>query len=510
MEQKQLLLTRDKQKDRQNRLDLFGADYVETQERIEQGRAEDAANANALANLTEGQSQIVTRLDRMEERQMRIHKSVDDVKDGVGDLKDGQLRVRDQIHNFKRRALAGINALADNGGSWLENCFPPRSAFAAVNCLKDLILLFLQLYVYFAFIWFQLCRSSIGITGTIVGAIPGVGGLCRPVAQAAMLAFLLWISTFILTYFAFGTMSGQDQVIYMIYGIRQTIKYIFGIVRNQIGNMTNDMRRIADEAGLTEDYQVLRDATRDAGTNFMAYMKNELGQATADAITNLPGTITQGAYDIASTATGTARELLDPAARGLGDAAVQSAQWVSNAFGGMFGTLSHAELGGGKRTKKSRKRNRGKKAGKTRRRRGGTKEGDFIRINELTNEALKETGLFVKYLLAVYNEYVFLYTHPKVNSKSRAELDDLCKKNPLKFEFNNPIVNMLSKTADSVLTSVKNDAIKGKFKVNYLPFAHLYNKVNSIQKGGKSKRKKRRGKKTKRKINKKKRKTRRR
>ena len=173
MEQKQLLLTRDKQKDRQNRLDLFGADYVETQERIEQGRAEDAANANALANLTEGQSQIVTRLDRMEERQMRIHKSVDDVKDGVGDLKDGQLRVRDQIHNFKRRALAGINALADNGGSWLENCFPPRSAFAAVNCLKDLILLFLQLYVYFI-IWFQLCRSSIGITGTIVGAIPGV------------------------------------------------------------------------------------------------------------------------------------------------------------------------------------------------------------------------------------------------------------------------------------------------------------------------------------------------
>ena len=68
-------------------------------------------------------------------------------------------------------------------------------------------------------------------------------------------------------------MSGQDQVIYMIYGIRQTIKYIFGIVRNQIGNMTNDMRRIADESGLTDDYNELREQTDRATAFYGIYEK---------------------------------------------------------------------------------------------------------------------------------------------------------------------------------------------------------------------------------------------
>ena len=67
MEQKQLLLTRAdyEQQQRENRIALFGADYVENQERIEQGSAEDAANANALANLKEANQQIEAMLQNV-------------------------------------------------------------------------------------------------------------------------------------------------------------------------------------------------------------------------------------------------------------------------------------------------------------------------------------------------------------------------------------------------------------------------------------------------------------
>ena len=97
-----------------------------------------------------------------------------------------------------------------------------------------------------------------------------------------------------------------------------------------------------------------------------------------------------------------------------------------------------------------------------------------------------------------------MYLHSKVDSQSRDELEGLFRKNPLKLEFNNPLVNMLSKTTDGVLTRVKSDSLNKDFRVNYVPFANFYKNIISDQKGGKRK-KKRRGKKTKRKINRKRR-----
>ena len=130
--------------------------------------------------------------------------------------------------------------------------------------------------------------------------------------------------------------------------------------------------------------------------------------------------------------------------------------------------------------------------------RGGTKEGDFIRINELTNEVLKETGIFTKYILAVYREITFLYLHHKVSDKDRAELDELFKKNPIELEFDDPLVKMLSKTTSGILTNVKNDSLDGDFKVNYLPLVKFYNKIGDDKKGGKRRRTKGKRKKTKR------------
>ena len=476
MSQRQTQLTRAdyEQQQRENRIALFGADYVQNQEEREQGNAQDAATAQSISNLEEANQRLEAMLQNVLQNQENIAEGVSDVQQGVVELQTGQLGIGNQIDNFRKKALAGITALADNGGSWLDNCFPPRSARAAVSCLGDLILLFVQLYIFLAFTWFNLCRSVISISGTLAGATPIIGGVCRPIVQAGMIVFLLWISTFVLTLFAFNTMSGTDQIINIIYIIRQFMAFIFRNIQNQLSNMRNDMQRIADESGLTDDYNELREQTDRATAEMGTWVRGELANATANADRSLPANAMSVARSTASS--------LGDAAMATPGAVRDAARGVGGMIGNMFGyNTEHTELGGGKRPKKTRKRKHGKRAGKTRRSRGGTKEGDFIRINELTNEVLKETGIFTNYILAVYREYVFLYLHSKVDSQSRDELEGLFRKNPLKLEFNNPLVNMLSKTTDGVLTSVKNDSIDKDFKVNYVPFSKFYERVISDQ-----------------------------
>ena len=490
MSQPQIQLTRD----RENRIALFGRNYVENQE-TEQGTEQDAATANSINNIEERIGKIEEMVEQSLRNQQDIAQGVDDVQQGVGELQTGQERVGNQIDNFRRKALAGIGALADNGGSWLDNCFPPRTKRAAVSCLKDLILLFIQLYIFLAFTWFNLCRSVIGITGTIGAATPVVGGIVRPIVQAGMIIFLLWISTFVLTLFAFNTMSGTDQIINIIYLIRQFMAFIFRNIQNQMSNMRNDMQRIADESGLTDDYNELREQTDGAASKMGRWVRGELANATANAVRNLPGATLNTIRNVGATVGDAARATPGVVA----DAARDAVRGVGGMVANMFGSnRRHGELGGGKKSSKSRKKKRGKRAGRTRKSRGGTKEGDFIRINELTNEVLKGTGIFTQYILAVYREITFLYLHDNVSDKGlRAELDDLFKKNPIELEFDDPLVKMLSKTTSGILTNVGSDALDRDFKVNYVPLAEFYGKIGD-KKGGKRKRNKRKGKKTKR------------
>lgn len=479
-----------------NRRELFGADYVQQQQ--QQSGQQDAATANSINNLEEANQRLEAMIENVLQNQQTIADGVDDVQQGVGELQRGQGDIGSQIDNFRRKALAGIGALADNGGSWLDNCFPPRTARAAISCLMDLILLFAQLYIFLAVTWFNLCRSVIGISGTVAGATPIIGSVCKPIIQAGMIVFLLWISTFVLTLFAFNTMSGSDQIINIIYIIRQFMAFIFRNIQNQISNMRNDMQEIADRSGLSNDYEQLREQTDRATAEMATWVRGELANATANAVRNLPGNAMSAVRSVGT---------------GLGDAAMatpgavrDAARGVGGMIGDMFGyNTEHSELGGGKKSSKSRKRKRGKRAGKTRRSRGGTKEGDFIRINELTNEVLKETGIFTQYILAVYREITFLYLDHKVSDKDRAKLDELFKRNPIELRFDNPLVKMLSKTTSGILTNVKNDSLDGDFKVNYVPLAKFYNKIGDNKKGGKRKRTKGKRKKTKRKINRKRR-----
>jgi hypothetical protein len=472
-----------------NRRELFGADYEQQQQ--QQSGQQDAANAAVMAEAQEGIEELRRLVRTIIDNQGTIAQGVDDVQQGVEELQTGQQGIGNQIDSFRKKALAGIGALADNGGSWLDNCFPPRTARAAVSCLMDLILLFVQLYIFLAFTWFNLCRSVIGITGTIGAATPVIGGIVRPIVQAGMIVFLLWISTFVLTLFAFNTMSGEDQIINIIYLIRQFMIFIFGNIKTQLSNMRSDMQKIADKSGLSDDYEQLREQTDRATADMGTWVRGELTNATANAVRNLPGATLNTIQNIGT---------------GLGDAAMatpgavrDAARGVGGMIGGMFGyNTEHGELGGGKKLSKSRKRKRGKRAGRTRKSRGGTKEGDFIRINELTNEVLKETGIFTHYILAVYREITFLYLHHKVSDKDRAELDELFKKNPIELGFDDPLVKMLSKTTSGILTNVKNDSLDGDFKVNYLPLVKFYNKIGDDKKGGKRRRTKGKRKKTKR------------
>ena len=235
MEQRLLQISQEEK----NRRELFGADYM--QQGQQQSGQQDAATANSINNLEEANQRLEAMIENVLQNQQTIADGVDDVQQGVGALQRGQGDIGSQIANFRRKALAGIGALADKGGSWLDNCFPPRTARAAVNCLMDLILLFVQLYIFLAFTWFNLCRSVIGITGTIGAATPVIGGIVRPIVQAGMIVFLLWISTFVLTLFAFNTMSGEDQIVNIIYLIRQFMIFIFRNIRTQLSNMRSDM-----------------------------------------------------------------------------------------------------------------------------------------------------------------------------------------------------------------------------------------------------------------------------
>ena len=490
---------------RDDRIALFGSDYVKLHERGAQSNERDSETANSINHLEEQSARIAAMVEQSLRNQQNIAQGVSDVQQGVGKLQTCQERVGSQIDNFRRKALAGIGVLADNGGSWLDNCFPPRTKRAAVSCLKDLILLFVQLYIFLAFTWFNLCRSVIGITGTIGAATPVVGGIVRPIVQGGMIIFLLWISTFVLTLFAFNTMSGMDQIINIIYLIRQFMKFIFRNIQSQLSNMRSDMLKIADKSGLNDDYKQIREQTDGAAAEMGTWVRGELANATANAVRNLPGATlntirnvgatvgdaaraTPGAVvDAARAAPGAVRDVARGAVRGVGG-------MVANMFGSNSG---HTELGGGKKSSKSHKRKRGKRTGRTRKSRGGTKEGDFIRINELTNEVLKETGIFTKYILAVYHEITFLYLHDKVSDKDRAELDELFKKNPIELKFDHPLVKMLSKTTSGILTNVGSDALDGDFKVNYVPLAKFYNEIGD-KKGGKRRRTKGKRRKTKR------------
>lgn len=496
-----------------NRRELFGSDYEEQQDRGAQGNERGSATANSINNLEEANQRLEAMLNNVLQNQQTIGAGVDDVQQGVGELQTGQERVGSQIDNFRRKALAGIGVLADNGGSWLNNCFPPRTKRAAVSCLKDLILLFVQLYIFLAFTWFNFCRSVIGITGTIGAATPVVGGIVRPIVQGGMIIFLLWISTFVLTLFAFNTMSGMDQIINIIYLIRQFMKFIFRNIQNQMSNMRNDMQEIADKSGLSQDYKQMREQTDGAAAEMGTWVRGELANATANAVRNLPGATLNTIRNVGATVGDAARATpgvvadaaraapgaVRNAARAAPGAVRDAVRGVGGLVGGMFGyNAEHGELGGGKKSSKSHKRKRGKRTGRTRKSRGGTKEDDFIRINELTNEVLKETGIFTKYILAVYHEITFLYLNDKVSDKDRAELDELFKKNPIELEFDDPLVKMLSKTTSGILTNVGSDALDGDFKVNYVPLAEFYDKIGDDKKGGKRKRNKRKGKKTKR------------
>jgi hypothetical protein len=151
------------------------------------------------------------------------------------------------------------------------------------------------------------------------------------------------------------------------------------------------------------------------------------------------------------------------------------------------------DLGGGfsgKKSSKSSKADKKRKSG----------EEDFIRM---TNEALKKTGIFIKYILAVYNEITFLYLHPRVD---RAKLNGLFENNPIKLGepqiLNNPLVKMLSKRTSDILKNIKRDTLKnvksddhalnGIVKV----FAKFYKKIKThknsknISLGGAKKKKK--------------------
>ena len=84
--------------------------------------------AQSISNLEEANQRLEAMLQNVLQNQENIAEGVSDVQQGVVELQTGQLGIGNQIDNFRKKALAGIGALADNGGSWLDNCFPPRSA----------------------------------------------------------------------------------------------------------------------------------------------------------------------------------------------------------------------------------------------------------------------------------------------------------------------------------------------------------------------------------------------
>ena len=201
------------------------------------------------------------------------------------------------------------------------------------------------------------------------------------------------------------------------------------------------------------------------------------------------------------------------AAQGLGDVAGAAAEQgteaienvatgVKNMFGNMFGYIdTKTHFGGGKRRKTTKKR---------RHKRGGVKKDYLIKINELTNDVLKETGIFFKYILAVQKEITWLYLN--TNNQGMDKLNKLFVKYPISIKFNNNgLVKMFTKSSSGILSKVQRDAENNNhFQVYYLPLVKLKNKLERIGiKGGKrSKIKSNRKKKTRRKNQKQRKKTR--
>lgn len=488
-----------------SRRELFGDDYVNRRDTEQDDNKQASGNAAALNGLGEDIQGILGRLDAIQDGQNNMATGVERISDGVDTLQSGQYGIGGQVDNFKRQCLNGIGALADRGGSWLDNCFPPRTTRAVATCLKDLILLFVNLYIFFVYSWFHLCNTILGLTGTISGSIPILGCIAKPITQAVMIIILLWISTFVMTLFAFNTVTGSDQIIYIIWSIRQFMAFIYRNIDDQIANMRLDLEKIAEDSGLSSDYEKLRNATDVAMAETVRLVRDEAGTVAADAFRNLPGNAmgmakgaAQGLGNVAGTAAEQGTEAIGNVATG-----------VKNMFGNMFGHFEpepETNVGGGKRRKMTKKR---------RHKKGGDKKDDLIKINELTNYVLKETGLFFKYILAVQTEITWLYLN--TNNQGREKLNKLFIKYPISIKFNNGLVKMFTKSSGGILSKMKRDTEnKNPFHVDYIPLVNLLNKPkNRLEragiKGGKqSKRKSNRKKKSGRKNKKQGRKTRRR
>ena len=426
--------------------ELFGSDYRPS------SSSSSSNESSELGALLEVNERLQEQLDRLTQGQLILQEGQARLQEVQEELKEGQDtiittgdNIRTDISNFQRRTLAGIYGLAGSGGSWLDNCFPPNSARAATGCLIYLIIFFIQLYIFFAFTWFNLCKTLVNITGAVSGGVPVLGSFFRPISQACMILFLLWISTFVLTLMSLNTISGTDQIINIIYFIRQFIYFIFNNVQGQIQNMRNDLTLIADESGLSSDVTEIVVAGNEIRSQFRTMIRNNVRDSVRTTISELPRNI----VNVASSATQTV-------VNGIG----QVSSSVTSAVSNMFGLESNQ--GGSKRGKKSRKNKSRKRERKTRRNSGGNKKitEKFLVINREINKGLKETGMLIKYLLSVMNLFHKLYLSDK------EKIIKLLSKHPIVFDFKNspiPSIQMFNETTNNILTKIKN---QNKFKIN--------------------------------------------
>ena len=135
-----------------------------------------------------------------------------------------------------------------------------------------------------------------------------------------------------------NTISGTDQIINIIYFIRQFIYFIFNNVQGQIQNMRNDLTLIADESGLSSDVTEIVVAGNEIRSQFRTMIRNNVRDSVRTTISELPRNI----VNVASSATQTV-------VNGIG----QVSSSVTSAVSNMFGLESNQ--GGSKRGKKSRK-----------------------------------------------------------------------------------------------------------------------------------------------------------
>ena len=199
-------------------------------------------------------------------------------------------------------------------------------------------------------------------------------------------------------------MSGTDQIINVIYFIRQFISFIFTNVHGQILNMKQDLTLIADESGLSNDFQELVRTGTELSNQVGITIRENIQDSVQKAITKFPSNVA----NVASSA----------------------ANQVSDMVSNMFGLGSNQ--GGGKRGKKSRKNTSRKRNRKTRKSSGGNKITEkFLDINREINNTLKETGLLINYLLSVMNLFHKLY----LQDEYRENTNQLLNKYPIVFDF---------------------------------------------------------------------------